>query len=357
MPLLAIPVSDHRPGRLRDRAASPSAGMRSPMSRAFWAAGLRAPPRAPRADLWGAAKRPTAAGGHRRPPRLGGARRRARRPARLRAVLQPRLLSRRARSRSSRSGTAACRSMAACSARSLAIVLFARRASSTRSSLLDLAAAVDADRPVLRPHRQLHQRRAVGPRRADCRGRWCSPMAGPLPRHPSQLYEAFARGAACSSSCSPSRCGASASARPGLRRRPLRARLCARPHRSASSSASPTRSSASCSAARSRRSAAASPWACCCRCRWSLVGLVADRARRARRDAAAAPRGRRPAREPPSRGLCATSSPLEGPITRRALHGALPRPSASRLLHDARSLRRGAATSSPRPRSARCSAS
>ena len=52
-----------------------------------------------------------------------------------------------------------------------------------------------ADRPVLRPHRQFHQRRALGPRRRPTSPMRSSfPMAGPLPRHPSQLYEAFAEG-------------------------------------------------------------------------------------------------------------------------------------------------------------------
>ena len=41
----------------------------------------------------------------------------------------------------------------------------------------------------------------------------------------------------------------------------------------------------------------------------------------------------------------------------RAIHGAVPHPSGARLLHHARSVRRRRATSSPRPRSARCSAS
>ena len=51
-----------------------------------------------------------------------------------------------------------------------------------------------ADRPVLRPHRQFHQWRAVGPRRPTCRGRWSSRRGGPVPRHPSQLYEAGLEG-------------------------------------------------------------------------------------------------------------------------------------------------------------------
>ena len=167
-----------------------------------------------------------------------------------------------------------------------------------------------------------------GGRRRMCPGRWSSRMPGRC------------RAIRASST---RRCGeglllfillALAGARGRLqaarpRRRRLRHGLCAWRASSASSSASPIRSSASCSAARSMRSAAASPWACCCRCRSSPAGLLAGAA--GARDACR---------------VSALKAELDPPDPRRgadpglALHGALPRPSAPRLLHDARSLRR-----------------
>ena len=76
----------------------------------------------------------------------------------------------------------------------LAVVLFARRRGISILSLGDLTCAVGADRAVPRPHRQFHQRRTVGPRRPTCPGRMVFPGGGPLPRHPSQLYEAALEG-------------------------------------------------------------------------------------------------------------------------------------------------------------------
>ena len=129
----------------------------------------------------------------RRPHRLGGVRHHPRRAARPRPVLRPGLLPRRTRSRSCRSGRAAWRSMAGCSAR-------ASRSSCSPgahrlpSCPISTSRPRGADRPLPRPPRQLHQRRAVGPRHATCPGRWSSRMRGPEPRHPSQLYEAALEG-------------------------------------------------------------------------------------------------------------------------------------------------------------------
>ena len=50
-----------------------------------------------------------------------------------------------------------------------------------------------AHRTLLRPHRQLHQRRALGQGDGFSLG-MIFPGAGPLPRHPSQLYEAGLEG-------------------------------------------------------------------------------------------------------------------------------------------------------------------
>ena len=61
--------------------------------------------------------------------------------------------------------------------------------------------APGADRPVLRAHRQFHQRRAVGPADRRALGHDLPrPRAGGVPRHPSQLYRRCSR-ACCSSSC------------------------------------------------------------------------------------------------------------------------------------------------------------
>ena len=51
-----------------------------------------------------------------------------------------------------------------------------------------------ADRPVLRAACQFHQCRAVGPSDTMWPGRLVFPGAGPVPRHPSQLYEAVLEG-------------------------------------------------------------------------------------------------------------------------------------------------------------------
>ena len=166
---------------------------------------------------------------------------------RLRAVLQPGAISPRIRSRSCSSGRAACRSTAASSAASLAVVLFARQRGIPILSLGDLTCAVGADRTVPRPARQFHQRRTVGPRRPTCPGRWCFPAAGRC--RAIRASSTRRRSKACVLfvvlGVADARRRAEAA---GPDHRRVRARLRDRAHRSASSSASPIRSSASCGA-------------------------------------------------------------------------------------------------------------
>ena len=165
------------------------------------------------------------------------------------------------------------------------------------------------------------------------------------PRHPSQLYEAALEGLVLFVVLRLLTHCAERSQRPGLIGGAFLAGYGARAHRRASSSASPT-------AARLPRRLG-SPWACCCRCRCSLAGLVADRARRAAT----------------CRQAGASVTPLGARSSRRAHRGATARcrvaeymalclgdPEHGYYTH-ARSVRRAPATSSPRRRSARCSAS
>ena len=155
-----------------------------------------------------------------------------------------------------------------------------------------------------------------GAGRPMCPGPWSFPNGGPLPRHPSQLYEAALEGLVLFLSCCASLTHAFGSLQTaGPRRRRLRRRLWRWRASSSNSSASPTRSSAI-------LAGLARPWACCCRCRWcwSASALIAGRAaaaNRRRSDDAA----RREARRLHHRG--------ERPDHRRRLHGALPRRSAS----------------------------
>ena len=152
-----------------DRASTGTASPTWSPSRLFlWLAALRA-----RQPQFAAARLDAAR--RRGPAVLRRARRGHRRPARLRAVLQAGLLRRPIRSRSSRCGRAACRSTAGCSACSAR--WRCSRAARERPFLevTDLIAPCVPTRPRRRAHRQLHQRRAVGPRGRSvaCRGRWC----------------------------------------------------------------------------------------------------------------------------------------------------------------------------------------
>ena len=93
---------------------------------------------------------------------LCGARHRARRPDRLRPVLQPSTTTSGIRSRWSRCGTAACPSMAASAGATLAPVAL-RATQPLSAALVGDGGCRRADRPVPRPHREFHQAGAVGP--------------------------------------------------------------------------------------------------------------------------------------------------------------------------------------------------
>ena len=142
------------------------------------------------------------AAGHRRFPRLGDARRRARRPASAMCCSTTRLLLRRIRSRSCRCGTAACRSTAARSACTSRIIIFCREAQA--AALGDRPTSIACAVPIGLFFGRIANfingelwgradRRALGDGR--------SPTGGPVPRHPSQLYEATSKASCCSSSC------------------------------------------------------------------------------------------------------------------------------------------------------------
>ena len=101
------------------------------------------------------------------------------------------------------------------------------------------------------------------------------PTGGPIPRHPSQIYQALLEGLVLFVVHARAVARARRSrARFGCADRRVPGRLRASPASSASSSASPTPSSASCRAA--------SRWASCCRCRCCWSGIVADRSARRR---------------------------------------------------------------------------
>ena len=132
-------------------------------------------------------------------------------------------------------------------------------ASSQLLPVADLVCACRADRPVLRPHRQFHQWRIVGPSHRCALGDDLSRAgAGPhLPRHPSQLYEAALEGAVAVRDPAdlPARLPA-ASSGPACSAAIFFLRLWHLPLHRANSSASPT-----------RRSSARSAWAWRCRFR------------------------------------------------------------------------------------------
>ena len=150
------------------------------------------------------------------------------------------------------------------------------------------------------------------------------PGGGPFPRHPSQLYQAALEGLLLlvdPRAVDPARRAQAAG--PGARG--VRVRLRARHAASASFIASPTRSSASCGAG--------SPWACCCRSRsCSRASASSGTPARARLRA----RAMTPL-EAEIRRIIAADGPI--PVAHyMALALAHPR---ARLLHDARSVRRG----------------
>ena len=169
------------------------------------------------------------------------------------------------------------------------------------------------------------------------------PGGGPLPRHPSQLYEAALEGIVLFVvlALHDARRRAEA-ARPDRRR--LRGRLCDRAHhlrvlprarRAARLSVGRAdHGHAAVAAADARPVLPSSPMRCGdSRCAPMMADLNAPLE----------------ARNPPAHSRRRADAG-------RAIHGALPRPSRARLLHDARSARRATAISPPRRRSARCSA-
>ncbi len=76
----------------------------------------------------------------------------------------------------------------------LLILLFARQLQGFRQIGHGPLLRGGAVRHLLRPHRELHQLGALGPRHRLPRSAWCSRTAAPEPRHPSQLYEAVLEG-------------------------------------------------------------------------------------------------------------------------------------------------------------------
>ena len=170
------------------------------------------------------------------------------------------------------------------------------------------------------------------------------PSGGPIPRHPSQLYEAGLEGLVLfDRPGDPHPLGALK--RPGLIIGAFAVVYALRAFVLANSSASPTRNSASSGAAR--------PWAMLLSIPLFLAGIgfiayaVKRPARRRRPDGDDRRSKRKSARASRSPGRCRSAEYM-------ALCLADPR---ARLLHDARPVRRRAAISSPRRKSARCSAS
>ena len=123
----------------------------------------------------------------------------------------------------------------------LAVVLFARRRGISILSLGDLTCAAGDDRAVSRPHRQFHQRRALGSPDRRALGYGVSGRrAAAAPSEPALRGGARRAGAVRRALAVDARRRAEAA---GPRHRRVRGRLCDRADRSANSSASPIRSS------------------------------------------------------------------------------------------------------------------
>ena len=245
---------------------------------------------------------------------------------------------------------AACPSMAASSGVIAAMILFARSRKLLAPAAGRRGRRRRADRAVLRPHRQFREWRAVGPRHRRALGHRLPRMAGQLPRHPSQLYEAGLEGLVLFLILLPL---AASAAHPG----PAGHRA-GRLHRLVRRVALPgrVRARAGCPAGLSdgHRLVHLGP-----------AAVDPDDPDRPRRGAVGRARGRRsrplPRRPPPPRDRAAR--PAAPPHRRRrpadggAVHGRGAGPSPARLLRQAATRWARPATSPPRRRSARSSAS
>ena len=92
------------------------------------------------------------------------------------------------------SGRAACRSTAAFSAASLAVVLFARQRGLSILSLGDITCAAGTIGICSSAASPISSTASSGAAPPTCPGPWYFQSGGPLPRHPSQLYEAALEG-------------------------------------------------------------------------------------------------------------------------------------------------------------------
>ena len=177
---------------------------------------------------------------------VGDARHHPRRPHRLCAVLQSGAFRRASARGRSNCGRAACRSTAASPAASLAVVLFARRRGIPILSLGDLTCAVGPIGLFLGRLANFINGELWG-RPTDVPWAMVFPGGGPLPRHPSQLYEAALEGLVLFVVL----CAADARRRAeaaGLRHRRVCRRLCGGAHRLRILPRARSRSSASCGA-------------------------------------------------------------------------------------------------------------
>ena len=314
MPLLALPFPGHRPRRDRHRSLRDPLVCARLRGRASRRLVLRQAARRPEPSSGRRCAQPTP-GGYRRPDRLGGAR----------------------ASCSAGASATSCSTISTPISRSrLEILAVWHGGMSFHGGFLG---AVAGDRRSSPAPRGLNAARACSTsrrsstpiglffgrianfingelwgrvRRRTSPTRSSFPHAGPVPRHPSQLYEAFGEGLVLFvvMAFAVRRFGFR---RPGPARRHVRPRLRGRAHRLRVLPRARSRSSASCSDPPSRRSAAASPWACCSRSRWRSSGHRRSRSPRAARRARG--RSRRPAGVTPFERSLRELIALEGPIT------------------------------------------
>ena len=221
----------------------------------------------------------------------------------------------------------------------LGIALFARRHQSAGAERDGSLRAGRADRALPRPHRQFHQAGTWG-RPTDVPWAMIFPGSDGLPRHPSQIYEALLEGLVLLRHPVRSRRARGALRRPGLiagafgvalRRGAHLLRVLSRAR----------------SAPRGSRRRPDHGHGLSAPLIVVGLGLIAWSLREAARERSMTRPRRRDQGDHRQRR----------PDHRRALHGARARPSRARLLHEPRSVRRARATSPPRRKSRRCSAS